>query len=56
MVRNFIALKTSSTLKEASAIFSRYGYRALPVVDEEGKLVGVVPFRDVMNLGHLFFE
>lgn len=56
METNFIALKTTNTLKEASVIFSRYGYRALPVVDEEGKLVGVVPFRDVMNLGHLFFE
>jgi len=56
MVRSFIALKTTNTLKEASVTFSRYGYRALPVVDDEGKLVGVVPFRDVMNLGHLFFE
>jgi magnesium transporter len=56
METNFIALKTTNTLKEASVIFSRYGYRALPVVDEEGKLVGVVPFRDVMNLGHLLFE
>jgi len=56
MVTNFISLKTTNTLKEASLIFARYGYRALPVVDEEGKLVGVVPFRDVMSLGHLFFE
>jgi hypothetical protein len=28
----------------------------LPVVDEEGKLFGVVPFINVINLGHLFFE
>jgi magnesium transporter len=56
MISNVIALKVTSTLKEASALFSRYGFRALPVVDDEGKLVGVVPFRDVMSLGHLFFE
>jgi magnesium transporter len=56
MVINVITLKTTSTLKEASAIFSRYSFRALSVVNDESKLVGVVPFRDVMNLGHLFFE
>jgi CBS domain-containing protein len=55
MLRNFICLKTTSTLKDASLLFSRYSFRALPVIDEKGKLVGVVPFRDVMNLGHLFF-
>lgn len=56
MVRNVVTLKTTSTLKEAAALFSRYGFRALPVVDDADRLVGVVPFRDVMNLGHLFFE
>ena len=56
MVKNFIALKTTSSLKQASLMFSRYGFRALPVVDDEDKLVGVVPFRDIMNLGHLFFD
>jgi CBS domain-containing protein/nitrogen regulatory protein PII-like uncharacterized protein len=56
MVRNVVTLKTTSTLKEAAALFSRYGFRALPVVDEADRLVGVVPFRDVMSLGHLFFE
>ena len=55
MQRNFISLKTTSTLKDASLLFSRYSFRALPVVDEKGRLVGVVPFRDVMSLGHLFF-
>jgi magnesium transporter len=55
MLRNFISLKTTSTMKDASLLFSRYSFRALPVIDEKGKLVGVVPFRDVMSLGHLFF-
>jgi CBS domain-containing protein/sporulation protein YlmC with PRC-barrel domain len=49
-------LKPQSTLREASAMFSRYGYRALPITDENGKLLGVVPYRDMMNLKHLFLE
>jgi CBS domain-containing protein len=49
-------LKPKSTLREASAMFSRYGYRALPIIDENGKILGVVPYRDMMNLKHLFLE
>jgi magnesium transporter len=49
-------LKPQSTLREASAMFSRYGYRALPITDENGKILGVVPYRDMMNLKHLFLE
>ncbi|MGA3290406.1 MAG: CBS domain-containing protein [Candidatus Bathyarchaeia archaeon] len=56
MIVDTISLKTTSTLKEASLLFSRYNFRALPIVDPEGKIVGVVPYRDVMNLKHLFFE
>jgi Mg/Co/Ni transporter MgtE len=56
MTVDVISLKTTSTLKEASLLFSRYNFRALPIVDPEGKIVGVVPFKDVMNLKHLFFE
>jgi CBS domain-containing protein len=56
MIRDIISLKTTSTLKEASLLFDRYSFRALPIVDPEGRIVGVVPFRDVMQLKHLFFE
>jgi CBS domain-containing protein len=56
MIVDTISLKTTSTLKEASLLFSRYNFRALPIVDPEGKIAGVVPYRDVMNLKHLFFE
>jgi len=49
-------LKPQSTLREASATFSRYGYRALPITDENGRMLGVVPYRDMMNLKHLFLE
>jgi magnesium transporter len=56
MVENVISLNTESTLKEASQSFARYDFRALPVTDEKNHLVGVIPYRDVMNLTHHFVE
>jgi len=47
-----VTLSTTSTLKEASELFSRYGYRALPVIDADGRMLGIVPYRDVMELEH----
>jgi Mg/Co/Ni transporter MgtE len=55
MVRNVIALNPQSTLRDASLIFSKYGFRAIPITDKN-KVVGVVPSRDVMNLKHLFID
>jgi magnesium transporter len=56
MVENVISLSTESTLKEASQNFARYDFRAIPVTDEQNRLVGVIPYRDVMNLTHHFLE
>jgi len=56
MIENVISLSTESTLKEASQQFARYDFRALPVTDANNKLVGVIPYHDVMNLTHHFFE
>ncbi|MDD1704058.1 MAG: CBS domain-containing protein [Methanoregula sp.] len=56
MVENVISLRTGSTLKEAAQEFGRYGFRALPVVDEGDRLIGAIPYRDVMNLTHQFIE
>ena len=56
MVENVISLNTESTLKEASLSFARYDFRALPVTDDKNRLVGVIPYRDVMNLTHHFVE
>jgi predicted transcriptional regulator len=56
MVENVIALNTESTLKEASQSFARYDFRALPVTDDKNRIVGVIPYRDVMNLTHHFLE
>ncbi|HEY3419583.1 MAG TPA: CBS domain-containing protein [Methanomassiliicoccales archaeon] len=56
MITNVIALGPNSTLKEAAELFSRYDFRAIPVVDENEKILGVVPYRDVMRLTHHFVE
>lgn len=56
MVTSVVSLSPDSTLKEASALFARYGFRAIPVTDESDKLLGVVPYRDIMNLKHRFLE
>jgi CBS domain-containing protein len=52
MVEHVIQLKPDNSLNEAAKLFSRYGFRAIPIVDNEKKIIGVVPYRDVMNLGH----
>ena len=51
-----LTLAPDQTLKEASEMFERYSFRALPVTDPAGKLLGVVPYRDVMNLTHRHLE
>ncbi len=56
MDKHLTVLKPESTLREASAMFSRYGYRALPVTNESGKILGVVSYRDMMQLKHRFLE
>jgi Mg/Co/Ni transporter MgtE len=56
MSENVISLNQDSTLKKASQEFERYGFRAIPVVDEGNRLIGAIPYRDVMNLTHQFIE
>lgn len=56
MVENVISLKCDSTMKEAASTFLRYGFRALPVVDDNEVIQGVVPYRDVMNLKHRMLD
>ncbi len=56
MIDQIITLTAKSTLREAYAIFRRYGFKALPIVDDQEKMLGVVPDRDIMNLKHKFVE
>jgi CBS domain-containing protein len=49
-------LDPDSTLKEASEMFTRYDYRAIPITDDDDKILGVVTYRDVVGLKHRFVE
>ncbi len=56
MVENVVTLAPDSTLKQAAAMFARYEFRALPIVDADPKLLGVVTYRDIMGLKHNYVE
>jgi magnesium transporter len=56
MTENVISLDEESNLKESSAMFTRYGFRAIPITNEINKILGVVTFRDIMRLKHRFVE
>jgi magnesium transporter len=56
MIENVIKLENDADLKEATIMFSRYGIRAIPIVDKEDKILGVVTYRDMMNLKHRFID
>jgi Mg/Co/Ni transporter MgtE len=52
MTAHVISLNADDTLRDAAKLFSRYSFRAIPVVDDTEKLLGVVPFRDMQGLKH----
>lgn len=54
MIQNVISLAQDSTLKKASEYFSRYNFRALPIIDKDNKILGVVKYRDIMGLKHRY--
>lgn len=56
MVENAITLDHDSTLREAAAKFARYDFRALPITDDDNKILGVVTYRDIVGLKHRFVE
>jgi magnesium transporter len=56
MVDHVISFDPDCTLREAAQMFARYNFRAIPIVDDAGQMLGVVPYRDVMGLKHRFVE
>ena len=54
MTTSVITLNPENTLIEAYEMFSRYSFRAIPVTDDQDVILGVVPYRDIMNLKHRF--
>lgn len=55
-VSTIVSLSPKSSFHTALKLFERYDYRAIPILDEEGKMLGVVPYRDLKNLKHRFLE
>ncbi len=56
MSTKVVTLSPQSTLRNASELFARYLFRAFPVIDEGGKILGVLPYRDVVALRHRYVE
>ena len=50
MLTNVIFVTTHTDQEEVARMFSRYNYLALPVVDGENRLVGIVTFDDAMDV------
>jgi magnesium transporter len=47
------SLSATSTLYEASEMFKHYGFRAIPLMDDNDRIVGVITYKDVVNLKRL---
>ena len=47
---NYVALKTTDPKRSAVEVFRQYDRTALPVVDETGKLLGVVTIDDMLDV------
>ena len=54
MITHVISLSQESTLSEAAKLFARYSFRSIPITDDNEIILGVIPYRDVMNLKHRF--
>ena len=50
MVTNLISVTTHADQEEVAHMFSKYNFLALPVVDTENRLVGIVTFDDAMDV------
>ncbi len=47
-----VTLHCDEPLKEAYRVFKRYHFQALPILDSNDAILGVILYRDVMNLKH----
>ena len=50
MVTNLISVTTRTDQEEVAHMFSKYNFLALPVVDGENRMVGIVTFDDAMDV------
>ncbi len=50
MLTNMIFVNTQTDQEEVAHMFSKYNFLAMPVVDGEGRMVGIVTFDDAMDV------
>ncbi len=50
MITNVISVSTLTDQEEVAQMFSKYNFLALPVVDAENRMVGIVTFDDAMDV------
>ena len=50
MLTNVISATTSTDQEEVAQMLSKYNFLAMPVVDTEGRMVGIVTFDDAMDV------
>ncbi|MBF2088270.1 MAG: magnesium transporter [Synechococcales cyanobacterium K44_A2020_017] len=50
MVREFVSVKTDTDQEEVARVIQRYDFLAVPVVDAEQRLVGIVTVDDVIDV------
>ena len=50
--RDLVTIDPEQTLEEAARLMGQHQLRRLPVVEEDGKLVGIVAQADVAQSGH----
>ena len=50
MLTNLISVTTKTDQEEVARMFSKYNFLALPVVDGENRMVGIVTFDDAMDV------
>jgi Mg/Co/Ni transporter MgtE len=54
MTADVVCLDPNNSIADAREIFSRYGFHALPVTDENEVILGAIPWRDIMQLEHTY--
>jgi Mg/Co/Ni transporter MgtE len=64
MQQDLVSVHPQTSAEEAAALLTTYGLRALPVIDDQGELLGIITFDDAMDvllpqqlrerIGHLF--
>jgi len=50
MLTNFISVTTHTDQEEVAKMFGKYNFLALPVVDGENRMVGIITFDDAMDV------